>query len=219
MTAVAPATSLPLGLPSPAPRRHCELCGAAIPWWKNDRKGAYAKRRFCSNRCRLTDASSAHNQELRFMRKVQIGRDGDCWRWIGAFVPNGYGYFSLNRRVMHAHRAAFMLFRGPIPAGLNICHQCDNQWCVNPEHLWPGTQKENIADCIAKGRKVDPPVTDWQNRTKPHHWQKLSENEVKRIKRRLADGDRQADIARDFRVRPEAISKIKLGQRWAYLEG
>ena len=208
-------------VPESARHRLCELCGSVIPWRKNDRPGAYAKRRFCSNRCRLVvlnaDTVAVESQKRRFMQKVQIGQNGDCWRWTGAFVPNGYGYFSLNKKVMHAHRAAFMLFKGAIPAGLYVCHQCDNQWCVNPEHLWPGTQKENIADCIAKGRKIAPPVTNWQNRTKPHHWQRLTEAQAREIIRRLHLGETQASIARQFGVNPSAIYKIKMGLRWPQL--
>lgn len=202
--------------------RHCALCDGLIPWTKNDRKGAYAKRRFCSNNCRLiamkTAAATADGQKQRFMLKVATGQDGTCWRWIGAFNQNGYGYFLLGGRLMHAHRASYALFRGDVPKDKNVCHACDNRWCVNPDHLWIGTQRQNVHDAMAKGRSVPPPRTDWRNRIKPHHWQRLSVDQAKEIIRRLARGEKHELIAQDFGINSRTVSKIKLGQRWPHLE-
>jgi len=75
-----------------------------------------------------------------------------CWIWTARVSPAGYGQASYKRKSTFAHRLAWTLFRGPIPEGLCVLHKCDNPPCVNPEHLFIGTQIENIRDCVAKGR-------------------------------------------------------------------
>jgi len=210
--------------------RDCMLCGEQIPWTVHDYSKSYAKKRYCSHRCALLsckeqviaarerNAADPARQKARFLQLVDQESAGDCWRWTGSILSNGYGYFSLGRRLMHAHRASYILFNGgSIPAGMNVCHQCDNQWCVNPGHLWLGTQKQNIRDAMAKGRHVPPPKTDWQNRSKPHHWQRLTEEQAREIVRRVRSGELQKTIAADFGISTKTVSKIKLGLRWPQL--
>lgn len=90
----------------------------------------------------------------RFLNKIE--KTETCWNWIAHFYANGYGDFRIykNRKTTSnsAHRIAWMLFRGPIPEGMYVLHTCDNRKCVNPEHLYLGTQKENMQDMIKKGR-------------------------------------------------------------------
>lgn len=75
-----------------------------------------------------------------------------CWNWIGSKDYKGYGNFTLNGQSMRAHRAAYVLFKGPIPEGLVVMHACDNPSCVRPSHLSTGTYKDNMADMVKKGR-------------------------------------------------------------------
>jgi hypothetical protein len=89
----------------------------------------------------------------RFNKKYVINEVTDCWDWTAALNNIGYGMFRFSSKGMRtAHRVSYELFNGPIPAGLAVCHTCDNPICVNPKHLWVGTLKDNAQDMVAKGR-------------------------------------------------------------------
>ncbi len=90
----------------------------------------------------------------RFWAKVRKGEG--CWLWVGAKQHNGYGYLHSGghsiRKPLRAHRVSWELHNGPIPDGLRVLHSCDTPCCVNPAHLFLGTQSDNMKDCAAKGR-------------------------------------------------------------------
>lgn len=101
---------------------------------------------------------STETVEQRFNKKYLINEDTDCWEWQNATNNIGYGMFRWSSGKMRtAHRASYELHIGPIPEGLVVCHTCDNPKCVNPEHLWTGTMKDNAQDMIAKGRHYTHP--------------------------------------------------------------
>src|SRR5437773_859033 len=93
----------------------------------------------------------------RFWGKVQITGPNECWPWTARCLPRGYGQFSVKGTSYFASRICYYIIYHRDPSNENVCHSCDNPPCCNPRHLWKGTQKDNIADCIRKGRKHDPP--------------------------------------------------------------
>jgi hypothetical protein len=89
----------------------------------------------------------------RFWKKVDRRGERECWSWTAARNSCGYGSFWDGRAVVQASRFSWQLENGPIPAGLYVLHSCDNPPCVNPAHLFLGTQGDNVADRKAKGRR------------------------------------------------------------------
>jgi hypothetical protein len=79
-----------------------------------------------------------------------------CWNWKASSRGNGYGAFKYKKKVVDAHRVSFMLTKGEIPKGMYVCHKCDNRSCVNPDHLFLGTHRDNMIDCFKKGRMFIP---------------------------------------------------------------
>lgn len=92
----------------------------------------------------------------RFWAKVAVGLESECWPWAGTRNDSGYGLFwgRIEKRWLRAHRVSYEIANGAIPDGLFICHRCDNPPCVNPAHLFAGTQFDNMSDCASKGRVV-----------------------------------------------------------------
>lgn len=90
--------------------------------------------------------------EDRFMSKVK--KTSSCWEWTASTIHSGYGRFSVEGKMLLAHRVSFDLFTGTIPPGYFVCHTCDSPGCVNPDHLFLVTAQDNTDDTISKGRQV-----------------------------------------------------------------
>ena len=89
----------------------------------------------------------------RFFRKVNKAAPNGCWEWLGARHPDGHGRFWISgETVVYAHRFSYEYYKGQIPTGLILCHDCDNAGCVNPDHLYAGTPKDNAQDAVTRGR-------------------------------------------------------------------
>jgi hypothetical protein len=148
----------------------------------------------------------------RFMTYVQDEGAGGCWLWTGALNKDGYGKFWLDGRSIGAHRAAHLLFRGPLAHF--CCHTCDTPRCVNPEHLFDGTPKANTADMFAKDRWVRPRPT-WR-RGEDHPNALLKNDDVRRIRAMLAERRlSQHEIGAAFGVSNSIVCKIKKGRLYA----
>lgn len=100
---------------------------------------------------------STEEATRRFMSKVEVS-GSECWQWAGNLRRRGYGRFQVNRVVYVASRWSFARFIRPIGPDEVVCHHCDNPGCVNPEHLFAGSQGDNVRDCMAKGRHPRSPL-------------------------------------------------------------
>lgn len=138
-----------------------------------------------------------------------------CWLW-GMSHHSGYGRFSfreggVNRQV-YAHRYAWEIIRGPIPARMIVRHRCDQGSCVNPDHLILGTQRDNVQDAIDRGR-FKPSEGEW------NPFSKLTELQVVAIRKRRATGEKLRSIAEEFGVSESTIMDIARGLSWKHAGG
>jgi hypothetical protein len=151
----------------------------------------------------------------RFNEKVD--RAGSCWLWLAGKDQDGYGGFKLRGKGLRASRVAYRIHRGD-PEQLEVCHRCDNPPCVNPEHLFLGTAKDNQRDKWNKGRQNEafnkPEVKARGSRV---NTSKLSEDQAREAIDRLKRGERQVIIARDLGVNRHSIYAIAHGKNWKHL--
>lgn len=148
--------------------------------------------------------------QTRFWARVRKG-DG-CWEWQGHRSPKGYGAFKdAGSKIIPAHRAAYEMEVGPIPAGHVVMHRCDNPPCVNPTHLTTGTVRENNEDRDAKGRQVAP-------KGSKHGMATITEDVVRAIRSAKAQGVMQAEIARQFGVSEVVVSSVVRRKTWKHVE-
>lgn len=151
----------------------------------------------------------------RFNAKVERG-DG-CWLWLGK-KRDGYGrVFVDGPRYVSATHMALLVFRGEyVPEGLRVCHRCDNPPCVNPDHLFIGTQADNILDMTAKGRGVPPPPNATKNRARGERsgMSKLTEEAVIEIRR---SREPSSVLAKRFNVNHSTVSAARRGVTWRHV--
>lgn len=172
----------------------CEICGQVFFF----RYGGH--NRYCSLRCYTADSAD------RFWSKVD--RTDTCWLWTGCISgSNHYGAFRYQGRMQPSHRVAWILKHGEIGDGLCVLHRCDNPPCVNPDHLFLGTQSDNMVDMVGKGRQG-------RQYGSAHGMSKLTERDVVAIR---ADSRIQREIAADFRVDPSLIRLINLRKIWSHV--
>lgn len=141
-----------------------------------------------------------------------------CWLWLGATNRNGYGHAKVerSRKSTGAHRLAYEIANGPIPPGMDVCHKCDTRCCVNPAHLFVGTRKENLRDCVAKGRnsRGDEHGRLLAGELSPHA--KLTWPQVRRIRADAARGVDKKELAKAYGVCPENIAQILTFRSWKH---
>lgn len=171
------------------------------------------------------------NDRESFMKRVDVCATGDCWEWQDG-TDGRYGNVTWNGRTEKAHRVSWTLHRGPIPDGMMVLHGCDNPPCVNPNHLFLGTQSVNIRDCTRKGRngvhrhperlaRGDRNGTHTQP-DKRHFGEsngssKLTADMVRAIRAAYATGVRRKDIIAQFGVSKSTIDNITKGRLWKHV--
>ncbi|CAN7358634.1 HNH endonuclease signature motif containing protein [Paenibacillus sp. LjRoot56] len=148
----------------------------------------------------------------RFRKRVDS--TGDCWLWTGGFYTTGYGSYFHDGKKLKAHRYAWSFFNGPITDGLFVCHRCDVRNCVNPEHLFLGTQKDNIKDMYAKNRGNKPSGEN-------HFKAKLDWEKVKEIRdsyKWFSCDNSSFALGKKYGVAPNHIMQIVNNKAWKVVD-
>lgn len=151
-----------------------------------------------------------------FMKRVEPDTNGGCWFWSGAPGAGGYGVLWFEGRYQKAHRVSWALHNGFMPdRSVKVCHKCDVPACVNPDHLWLGSQADNVADMVRKGRgRCGEPMVGSRNPMSA-----LTEEQVSEIRLLLLIGAHtQAEIARSYGVSPMTLSRIANFQTWPHVD-
>jgi hypothetical protein len=144
----------------------------------------------------------------RFWKFVRKSADG-CWEWQGARNTYGYGAFTFDKRSHGAHRLMYQLERGPIPNGMLVCHTCDNRACVNPDHLYVGTHRDNSIDMVARCRSVRGEATALH---------KLTERIVRDMRRRYFSGQAtQVQLAAEYGIHNRTVQRAIIGKTWKHV--
>lgn len=186
------------------PPKSCRHCGAPMtpkPW---EGRASWAARKFCSRPCFGASARLDINDILQ--RHTIVAASG-CHEWTGYLDPKGYGRTGDHDGEVLVHRISWILRHGPIGGNLHVLHRCDNRKCRNVEHLFLGTNDDNVADCAKKGRHAKLKGVENGNAV-------LIESDVLAIR---SDTRRQIDIAADYGVSQSLVSMIKLRQAWGHL--
>lgn len=193
--------------------KYCECgCGQITPISQNtDHKRGLIKgkhTRFCKGH-RLTSAP-----DVLFWKNVTAGPTDECWEWQGYINDSGYGQIRCGSGpLLRAHRVSYEIHKGKIGDGFHVCHACDNRRCVNPNHLWLGTDADNIADMDKKGRRINSP-----NYGDDHGMSKLTVQQVKDIRELANQGISYGEIGRRFGLSDVHAGRIAKRESWSHIE-
>jgi hypothetical protein len=150
----------------------------------------------------------------RFWAKVYFDTtESGCWLWTASTDSGGYGHIAVGGKIEKAHRVAWSLMVGEIPSGLCILHTCDVRLCVNPRHLFLGTQADNIQDMTQKGRARGAVRFGEEN-----PMSRITNATVKLIRERRRCGEGNNAIARSLGVSQMQVSRICRGIAWPHIK-
>lgn len=143
----------------------------------------------------------------RFWANVDKNGDGECWNWIKVSQKHPYGRIRWQGRQLLAHRVSYQIAFGDFNQALEVLHKCDNPACVNPSHLFLGTQQDNMTDKATKCRQA---ILKGENNGQS----RLTQTDVQEIRQRYQAGESQGAIAMDYGVHRSQIGRIVNFQRW-----
>lgn len=153
--------------------------------------------------------------KARFLSKIHYEPTSGCWLWSAAVGKTGHGQFFLkgntSKGLVAAHRCSYMLHVGSLSPLMLVCHKCDNPYCVNPEHLFTGSHKDNMQDASRKGRTVTPSA-----RGEDSPSALLTENDVIYIR---SSKQSLSVLSERFGVSKTAMWDVKTGKTWSHLGG
>lgn len=165
-----------------------------------------------STRCRDCYAAERADVRASFEASVTRGPDDACWEWTGAHKSEGYGLIASGGRQVRAHRVSWEIHFGPIPAGMFVCHRCDNPPCVNPAHLFLGSPRDNVLDMHAKGRaRPAPPFGEAASNVR------ATEASVLRMRALRAGGMTYPAIAAEVGYSVALVSQVCKRRTWRHL--
>lgn len=147
--------------------------------------------------------------EDRFWDLVEVLDINSCWEWKGYTGNRKYGTFQIKNKNSMAHRISWMIHNGEIPNGLLVCHKCDNPSCVNPNHLFLGTPKDNMDDMNQKGRARH----DNNPRGNLRRQIKIRDEQVLDIRHRYLNGESCNSLSKEYGVGRAHIERIVSGKR------
>ena len=162
--------------------------------------------------------------EQRFWIKVH--KSDGCWLWTACVNNMGYGEFRISKGsqgLEYAHRFSWTLHNGPIPDGMKVLHKCDTPRCVRPDHLFLGSQKDNIHDCIGKGRNPVLTVGHLGSKGEKHGMSKLTQEQIIDIRQRYVGGVNQFNpsnrrkLAEEFGIKPNHVWQIYTRKVWKHI--
>lgn len=143
----------------------------------------------------------------------KIKKTPACWLWTGVKNNKGYGLFFFDKKLKLAHRVLWEITNGNIPEGVHVLHRCDNPACVNPSHLFLGSQKDNMVDMTEKGRNKNAIFLGEQNGRA-----KLTSQEVLSIREKHLDKTTTAkETAKKYGVNPSTIQDILSRKSWKHI--
>jgi len=145
----------------------------------------------------------------KFWKFVDKQDRSECWIWKGG--KNPYGKASVNGKHMGAHRLSYQLFKGIIPIGMQVLHRCDNKPCVNPDHLFLGTAKDNLEDAISKNRLN---VHQSKNEGEKNGRRKITEDDVRSIRQ---SSESTTVLAKKYGLERHQIRLVQRRVRWSHI--
>lgn len=183
---------------------------------------------YCSHQCSWVESVKARKERYamhsyshllndfqyeKFWKSIRKTRNGGCWEWTGHTNINGYGVVNIGYKKMMAHRVSWILEYGDIPAhedyhGMCVCHKCDNPKCVNPSHLFLGTNQDNVTDMVSKDRHT---------RGERNGCAKLSETDVREIRCLSEKGLSSTRLAFMYQMSDAQILRIIRRERWQHV--